>query len=253
MAKRVSNTARYFPHNSDASAGDTMTILQNSFKNDGYAFWFRLLERLTAADDHYLVMSNPAKWRTLAGKSFIDVETADKIMDVLLETEAIDPELWYEHRIIWCRNLLENLRDVYRNRRRPMPQRPIVNDGIITCSYDDTTCNLHVDYMYPTKQKKLEEKKLKEKRESSSSSSNNTTLEQVLEVYSDSIGGLNIQTTELVRAAYESYTGYWVVEAIREAVRQNKARWSYVEGILRNWKEYGFKNVESKYHITRRD
>jgi len=71
-----------------------------------------------------------------------------------------------EHRVIWCQNLVDNLSDVYRNRRREMPQRPIVNDGIITCKYGVPTCNLHVNHML--KETKLN--KTKQNKNSSSSS-----------------------------------------------------------------------------------
>lgn len=243
MAKQISDTAKYFPHDSNASAGDTLTALQTAFKNDGYAFWFRLLERLASANGHYLDMRNETKWETLAEKSHIDLETADKIMLILIKTEAIDVELWKEYRIIWCQNLVDNLTDVYRNRRREMPQRPIVKDGIITCSYGVDTCSLHVTHM--SKETKTNEIKQNEK--SISSGENIPAFDQIIEEYRQNIGGVNVQITGFIEAAYEIYGGEWISEAIKEACRQNKRTWAYIEGILRNWQQFGFKNPASRY------
>jgi len=250
MAKRISDTAKYFPHYSDASSGDTLTILQATFKNDGYAFWFRLLERLASADGHYLDMRNAAKWRTLAAKSYIDVEVADRIMAILLETEAIDVELWAEYKIIWCRNLVDNLADVYRNRRRELPQKPIVKDGIITCNYGVTTCSLHVNTSelhvnHMSKETKLNETKLKEK-SSSSSMLYTPNLEKIYDLYETNIGDLTDHIKTIIAGNYDRYNGEWLTEAISEAVRQNKRTWAYIEGILRNWNEYGKDNPASR-------
>ena len=249
MAKRISDTAKYFPHYSDASSGDTLTALQTAFKNDGYAFWFRLLERLAAADGHYLDMRNDTKWRTLAAKSFIDVETADKIMEILLANEAVDLELWTEYKIIWCRNLVDNLADVYRNRRRELPQKPIVKDGIITCNYGVTTCSLHVNTSelhvnHMSNKTKLKEIKLN--KNSSSSSIPPPSLEKVLDLYETNIGELTDQLKLIITDNYDEYGGDWITEAISEAVRQNKRTWAYIEGILQNWLQYGYKDPTSR-------
>ena len=44
MARPKKQTVDYFPH--IIKQGKTMTILENRFGNDGYAFWFKLLEIL---------------------------------------------------------------------------------------------------------------------------------------------------------------------------------------------------------------
>ena len=42
----------YFPHT--AKPGQTVAILESEFGIQGYAAWFKLLELLTSADDHYI-------------------------------------------------------------------------------------------------------------------------------------------------------------------------------------------------------
>lgn len=52
-------------------------------------------------------------------------------------------------------------------------------------------------------------------------------------------GLLNQTLIEIIDADIEVYTKEWLVDAMKEAVKQNKYKYSYVEGILRNWKTNG--------------
>jgi len=273
MARKARDTANYFPHYADASAGDTLTALQSAYQNDGYAFWFRLLERLASADGHYIDLRNDVKYRTFAAKMYIDVEKADAIMAILVETEAIDGELW-QHKVVWCQNLVNNLADVYRNRRRKIPQRPaiITQDGITTILTDDYTVTtpsndgknpkdqaaheqnkgftgssdvLHRKYL----QNKTKLNKTKQDKNSSSSSINtkSVSLEDVVKDFTANIASITPTIHGYIEAAYDLYGGEWILDAIGEAVKQNKPTWAYIEGILKNWQEYGRNNAESKY------
>jgi DnaD/phage-associated family protein len=53
--------------------------------------------------------------------------------------------------------------------------------------------------------------------------------------YEQEIGPITMKSQELVIDSLESYGLYLVVAAIDEAVRSNVRKWSYVEGILKNW------------------
>lgn len=277
MARKLRDKADYFPHYADARDGDTLTALQSQYQNDGYAFWFRLLERLASADGHFIDLRNEAKYQTFAGKMYIDVEKADGIMAILVETEAIDRDLW-QHKIVWCQNLVNNLADVYRNRRREIPQRPeiITKDGIttiVTSNYTVTTCSndgkdpiepaaheqkegftgssdvLHRKYL----QDKTREKETKQESTSSSNSNNQSlSLEKVIKDYEANIGSVTPTIHGYIEAAYDLYGGEWILDAIGEAVKQNKPRWAYIEAILQNWKTDGRNSTDSKYRSAAR-
>ena len=71
-----------------------------------------------------------------------------------------------------------------------------------------------------------------------------TTTERaknVFAVYEDIFGGLNEHAADLVKAAVAETSDEWVIEAMREAVRQSVKKWSYVEKVLQGWKKNGFK------------
>ena len=128
MARLQKDVVSYFPHDANASEGDTMTILQSRFGNNGYAFWFKLLEKLASSEGHFIDLSNPIKWQLFIAKMGTDEITTVEIIKLLVEMKAIDGHLW-ESRLIWCQKLVDNVADVYSNRRRNLPSKPTNTRG----------------------------------------------------------------------------------------------------------------------------
>ncbi|WP_052085719.1 helix-turn-helix domain-containing protein [Clostridium sp. HMP27] len=65
-------------------------------------------------------------------------------------------------------------------------------------------------------------------------------------------GLLNKMLIDLIDADVEIYSKQWVMEAMTEAVRQNKFKLSFVEGILRNWKRDG-RNSKVKSEASKKE
>ncbi len=63
----------------------------------------------------------------MCAKAHSTPENAITIVETLAELDAIDRELW-QSGLIWCQHLVDNLVDVYRNRKRNPPSKPIVTD-----------------------------------------------------------------------------------------------------------------------------
>lgn len=124
MARPLKDTVDYFPHDAGASDGDTLTILDGQFGNDGYAFWFKLLERISSTENHVIDVRNSVKWQVFLAKAHFTQARAEAILTLLASLDAIDRQLWECDRIIWCQNLVDRIADAYRNRRLSVPQRP---------------------------------------------------------------------------------------------------------------------------------
>ncbi len=124
MARPLKNTVDYFPH--QAKHGKTMFILEERYENDGYAFWFKLLEILCSTENHVYYVRNPAETAYLASYCRVDENTAIQILDLLAALEAIDKDLWLHDKAIWCDNLVANFSDAYRNRKTNVPQKPSI-------------------------------------------------------------------------------------------------------------------------------
>lgn len=121
MARPIKQTVDYFPH--FVKGGKTLFILESKYGNDGYAFWFKLLELLCDSDGHYYDCRNQSSWEFLLAKTHTNSEKSEQIITTLVGIGKIDAELWTK-RIIWVDSLLENLLFFYEKRNTPLPKRP---------------------------------------------------------------------------------------------------------------------------------
>ena len=121
MARPLKSTVDYFPHLS--TSGKTIFTLESKFGNDGYAFWFKLLELLAASEGHVYDYNNPADWQFMLAKTHVSEDTANDILQTLVDLDAIDTEL-AKQKIIWCQNFVDGIADAYRRRQVDLPQRP---------------------------------------------------------------------------------------------------------------------------------
>lgn len=127
MGRERRQTVDFFPHY--VKSGRTVSILESRYGNDGYAFWFKLLEILGGADGHFIDCSNPTEWEYLLAKTRVEDETAEKIIATLISIGKIDGSLWEQHRIIWVQRLVDNVTKVYSKRASETPQKPYFGDG----------------------------------------------------------------------------------------------------------------------------
>jgi hypothetical protein len=124
MARPVKQTVDYFPHVCDTDNGKTLSVLQNKYGNDGYAFWFRLLEFLGKRSGLYFDYSNPADLEFLCAKTHQNnTETILKMLADLDVLGAIDHEL-YQEQVIWCQNFVEGVKDAFARSVSGPPVRP---------------------------------------------------------------------------------------------------------------------------------
>jgi hypothetical protein len=242
MARPRKQTVDYFPHYADARNGDTLTVLQARFGNDGYAFWFKLLEKLASSEGHFIDLSDSARWQLFLARSGVNELSGVEILNLLVEMKAIDPELWRTNRIIWCQKLVDNVAEAYHNRKSPIPQRPVSTPHNLLTMPDNpitTTDN---------PQTILDETILNNTKQESSS------LEDILILYKKMIGlreeeSLDETMEDEVKKTVNIFSAPWVRDAINLSVSRHKD-WFYAVGILKNWKRFGKpkdKNDPDKY------
>jgi len=161
MGRPTKETVDYFPHY--VKSGRTIFILESKFGNDGYAFWFKLLEILGGSEGHYYDCSISNNWEYLLAKTRCDENTANEIIETLISLGKIDGELWNEKRIIWCKNFVDNLSFAYNKRHVKLPLRPsfcgenYMCDGV---SGEKTICAMEFPERKPDKEKKRKEKEI---------------------------------------------------------------------------------------------
>jgi hypothetical protein len=158
MGRHQSNTVEYFPH--IAKHGKTLFILKSRFGNDGYAFWFQLLEILCLAENHYYDCRDEEAWQYLLSVTGVDEISGTQILSLLAKLGKIDAELW-DTKMIWCQKLVSNLEDVYKKRGRPVPQRPRQLDNNHETATDKTIAATEIHKsVTETPQSKVKESKV---------------------------------------------------------------------------------------------
>lgn len=123
MGRPRKQTVDYFPHFVSTDSR-TRFILEQSWGNDGYAFWFKLLELLCRSEGHYYDLSEAANGKYLEALMKVDTETIGAILNTLADLGNIDRDLWEERKVVWCQSLVDNLQDVYSKRTVSAPVRP---------------------------------------------------------------------------------------------------------------------------------
>lgn len=122
MARQRSQTVDYFPHVC-SHIGPTMPIIEQRFGNDGYSFWFKLLERLGCSKGHFIDTGNNIDWEFLKSYTRFDDKKCRDILDLLAKLKAIDPDLWSVG-VIWSQNFVDGVKDAYRKRTSEIPIKP---------------------------------------------------------------------------------------------------------------------------------
>lgn len=122
MARPSKLTVDYFPH--VTQTGKTIAILERRWGNDGYAFWFKLLELLGTTRGFCYDCGNAANWEYLLSKTGVEEPTASAILDKLAELKAIDAGLWQERKI-WSDNFVAGVADAFSKRQSALPRRPL--------------------------------------------------------------------------------------------------------------------------------
>lgn len=121
MSRPKKATVDYFPHQCTHQA--TMFILEQKYGNDGYAFWFKLLEMLGATEGHFIDCNDISKWEFLQARVKLEEEKCIEILDLLVKVGAIDKELWNDRKI-WSQKFVDGIAEVYKKRTVETPVKP---------------------------------------------------------------------------------------------------------------------------------
>jgi hypothetical protein len=245
MARPIKETVDYFPHYTNG--GKTLFIIDSMFGNDGYAFWFRLLELLCNQKGLVYDVRNPVNMKFLTAKTRVSEDYAIKILDTLAELDAIDPELWAQ-KLIWATNLADNVRDAFKNRISRMPKKPVIEGRNPQTTEFPTQKPPNNGVSSPEngerKEKKSKEKKSKEKESSVSDAETLSLDSQTIDLcnYFETLkpGQTIIAHTAALKIMIDTYPYSWVKEALEITIKKkSKFIQSYMEKILQNWTAEG--------------
>ena len=115
----------YFPHYCQHKK--TIFIMEERYGNDGYAFWFKLLEMLGSAKGHCIDLGDRTELEFLLAKTHVSEVTGAEMLDLLAKLSAIDAEAW-GYKVVWCQNFVDGLAHVYQKRTQDLPSKPSLSD-----------------------------------------------------------------------------------------------------------------------------
>lgn len=61
----------------------------------------------------------------------------------------------------------------------------------------------------------------------------------VFRFYEDMVGSMTGYMVDVLKDAIETYSGEWLIDAMKIAIEGNHRNWKYTEGILKKWKQNG--------------
>jgi len=122
MGRPTKQTADYFPH--ACVHKKTIYVIEQRYGNDGYAFWFKLLELLGSSEGHYYDLRDAANMEFLMAKTRTDESTCTEILNMLARLDAIDKDLWEQHQVVWSQNFVDGLDPLYKKRSTEKPSKP---------------------------------------------------------------------------------------------------------------------------------
>lgn len=111
MARPQRNNVDYFPFLCDE--GTKMYYIEETYGNDGFATFIKILRELAKTDYHYLDLSKKTTLMFLSAKCKVSVETLNTIIKDLVDLEKFDSQLWSEANIIWCQDFIDSIQDAY--------------------------------------------------------------------------------------------------------------------------------------------
>lgn len=115
MARPERNNVDYFPFYCED--GKKMFYLEETYGNDGFATFVKILRELAKTDYHYLDLSKTTTMMFLSAKCKISKEVLESIIKDLVDLEKFDRVLWDENKIIWCQDFIDSIQDAYNKRK----------------------------------------------------------------------------------------------------------------------------------------
>lgn len=108
----------YFPHDCDASTDEKIERLTDLHGNDGYATYFRLLERIYRTSDGMLVLSDQLLVKVLRKRLHVSEKKFEKILDTCVAIGLFDKHAYDQQRALTSSGIKKRVEAVKAERER---------------------------------------------------------------------------------------------------------------------------------------
>ena len=240
MARPIKEGMDYFSHDTDASSDEKIELLTGIYGNDGYAFYFIMLERIYRNKDFCIDVSDAETkeemFQILSKKIRLSLEEFNKILKTSFKYGLFDKKLYEEKGIITSDGIQKRAgtvvakRIAMQNRYKKKISDAETKEGIKT---ETQQSKEKESKEKESKEKESKVKKIKEEKiiyELGGSCSSDFNIYQ----YMQQRGFIVISPimAEQVKTDIELYSLEEVKQAIDIADNNGKHTYSYVKGIL---------------------
>lgn len=243
MARPPKSGVDYFSHDVGAHNRKTLSALRSRFGNDGYAFWYIMLELLGEQSTLSLDCSDEINWIYLCTETGVSEVSAAEILELLSRMGAIDKNLWQNHKIIWCQGFADRLESVYKKRKEQMPPKPapMRESGLFDIKGEEVSAPKTPVSVAESTQSKGKKSKVKETKVKHSAntakyvSSNNSSEEKneqyaaALAAFEKKIGTLSPSLPEKIYALVDDAGLDLYLQALDKAVKKGSPHFNYIE------------------------
>ncbi len=238
MGRPIKKGVDAFPHFPD-DGSDGLYLLETKYGNDGYAFWYKMREKITKTQGHILYMSDVL---VLAAKAHMDDKTAMEMLNMCAEAGDIDKILWKNEKVIWSQSVVDSLKDVYKKRGALPPSKPSsiqlsdkqINEAVqsellwqdLTKSESknksETKTNIESTVpLFELKEPEIEPESLPP-----------TPLGKICTMYEQKIGMLTPQFSDALKSWLDEYTEDQILNAIDKAHAWGGHTLGYLQKVL---------------------
>ena len=124
MARPAKRNCDYFSH--FVADSRDLYFIETRYGVEGYYFYYRLREFLCQCDDITCRIEYEADLEYLYRYFALDKAKVQEMLDACADNGIIDHNLWYNVQIIWQDDLAAILKDAWKGRKTPPPEKPIV-------------------------------------------------------------------------------------------------------------------------------
>ncbi|MEK5415152.1 DUF4373 domain-containing protein [Paenibacillus sp. FSL L8-0708] len=171
MARPKKEGMEYFPHDTDAVNDEKIEAMRALFGNDGYAFYFILLERIYRSGNGELDVSSFTVRTALIKKLGIDQDQFIPMLEASFEIGLFDPIYYETHKCITSVGIkkrheeVENMRSKWRKKKTKNEEIEVFPEENITESEVISGENYNTEGLSPEKgaQRKVKESKVNNK------------------------------------------------------------------------------------------
>lgn len=156
MARPKKEGMDYFPHDTDSVNDEKVEALRMLYGNDGYAFYFILLERIYRTKNAELDVSDAETMQILSRKVGVTIQEFENMLKTALKRDCFDQNEYEKRGVLTSNGIKKRLAPII-EKRESMRRKYVSNNEKDSCVVSDAETRQKPDKVKESKVKKSKE------------------------------------------------------------------------------------------------